>query len=57
MRIYNVVLKDGKYLSRNGGFTTNENLANVYETKEIAEQIARQVDGEAGTITVKSFLR
>lgn len=52
MKTYNVVTKDNKYLTANGKFTSNPNLAYVYESKEIAEQIADKIQGIATTLII-----
>lgn len=57
MKTYNVVMKDGKYLTAGMKFTTNENLAYVYATMEEAQQIAKQVGGEAKELKIESYLK
>ena len=57
MKSYNVVIKDGKYLTASMNFTTNENLAYTFATKEEAQKIAKQVGGEAKELKVGSYLK
>ena len=54
---YLTITKDGQYLTANGKFTSNENLAYTYQSQEQAEQIAKQIGGKVTVLKVKSYLK
>ena len=49
-------MKDKKYFTSDGKFTSNENLAYTYESKDDAQQVAEAVEGVAIEIDIKTFL-